>query len=179
MRITRSISTKWVLTASLALNVFLGTVLVVVYNPHHPPPPGIAQIAERIAETLPPADAVILREIVAVRAPAIESGNRMMRGFPDRVRAVLGKENFDPEALRPLFSDFVAVHQQMDEALAALVIEAASRMSPEGRAALSRWRPPRPPFGIGGPPPPPPFGGNGPPPPPPPFGGNPPPPPGE
>lgn len=163
MRISRSISMKWVLTASLALNVFLATVLVVVYRPQHPPPPDIADIAERIAETLPPADAVILREIVAARAPAIESGKHSLRGFPDRVRAVLGKEDFDPEALRPLFSDFIAVHQRMDEAVAALVIEAATRMSPQGRAAISRWRPPPPPFAMG----PPPFGGKGPPPPPP------------
>jgi uncharacterized membrane protein len=155
---------KWVLTASLALNVFLATVLVVVYRPHHPPPPDIADIAEQIAETLPPADAVILREIVAARAPAIERGKHNLRGFPERVRAVLGKEDFDPEALRPLFSDFIAVHQRMDEAVAALVIEAATRMSPQGRAAISRWRPPPPPFAMG---PPPPFGGKGPPPPPP------------
>lgn len=177
MRIKRSISMKWVLTASLALNVFLATVLVVVYNPHRPPPPGITQIAERIAETLPPADAVILREIVAARGPAIETGNRLLRSFPDRVRAELGKDDFDPESLRPLFSDFAAVHQRMDEALAALVIEAATRMSPVGRAAISRWRPPHPPFGPGGPPPPPPPFGAGEPPPPP-FGGHAPPPPG-
>jgi len=170
MRITVSISMKWVLTASLALNVFLATVLVVIYRPHHPPPPDIAEIAGRIAETLPPADAVILREIVAARAPAIESGKRSLRGFPDRVRAVLSRNDFDPEALRPLFADFAASRQRVDDAMAALVIEAATRMSPEGRAAISRWRPPPPPFGAG--PPPPPFGG----PPPPPFGGPPPPP---
>lgn len=163
-----SISTKWVLTASLALNVFLATVLVVVYRPHRPPPLDVAQIAERIAETLPAADAAILREIVAVRAPEIDRSRRLSRSLPDRVRAVLAKEEFDPEALRPVFADIAAAHQRMDEALAALVIEAATRMSPEGRAAIARWRPP----------PPPGFGGNRPPPPPPPgFEGNPPPPP--
>ncbi|WP_162136936.1 periplasmic heavy metal sensor [Magnetospirillum molischianum] len=162
------IPTKWVLTASLALNVFLGTVLVVVYRPNHPPPPGITEIAERIAVTLPSADAAILREVVAVRAPEIESGHRTLRAFPDQVRAVLGMSDFEPGALRQLFTEFSAARQRMDDALAALVIEAATRMSHEGRAAISRWNPPPPPpppFGHNGPSP---FGGNGPPPPPPP-----------
>ncbi|SEH54492.1 periplasmic heavy metal sensor [Magnetospirillum fulvum] len=169
MRIT--ISTKWVLTASLALNVFLATVLVVVYSPHRPPLPDVARIAERIAETLPAADAAILREIVALRAPEIDLSNHVARSVPDRVRAELGKEEFDPNALRPLFAEFAASHQRMDEALAGLVIEAATRMSPEGRAALARWRPPPPPPGFGGNPPPPPPGFEGNPPPPPPPGG--------
>jgi len=171
MRIT--ISTKWVLTASLALNVFLATVLVVVYRPHRPPPPDVTQIAERIAETLPAADAAILREIVALRAPEIDRVNRLSRSMPDRVRAVLGKEEFDPNALRPLFAEIAAAHQRMDEALAGLVIEAATRMSPEGRAAIARWRPPPPPGFGGNRPPPPGFEGS--PPPPPGFEGNPPP----
>jgi len=165
MRIT--ISTKWILTASLALNVFLATVLVVVYRPHHQPPPGLSEIAERIAETLPPADAVILRESVAAHAPEIERWHRVSRAMPDRIRAVLGKETFEPDALRPLFDELAVIHQRMDEALASLVTDAATRMSPEGRSVIARWRPPPPPFGGNGPPPPPPFGGNEPPPPPP------------
>jgi len=163
-------SPRIVLIGSLALNVFLGTVLVV----HRPPPPNgppsPARIAEKIAETLPPADAAALREAVARHQAEIEAGFRIFHATPDRVRAALADPAFDPEALRPIFEEGRAGHDRTDQAIADLVIEATRAMSAEGRATLARWRPPPPPvfhppedappppdglLGPGGPPPPP------------------------
>jgi uncharacterized membrane protein len=151
--------------SSLALNVFLGTVLLVRHWPPGPPgPPSPSRLAEKIAETLPPADGVILRAAVAAHQAEIEAGFKGFHATPDRVRAVLAAPQFDPEALRPIFAEGRAAHDRADQALAEMLIEASSQMSPEGRAALARWHPPHPPgerppppglFGPGGPPPPP------------------------
>lgn len=145
---------RWFLPLSLALNVFLGTVIVMHPRPHRPEPPPPRQIAERIAAALPAADGAILLEVFAAHAEMIEHGHRQQHGTPERVRAALAAASFDPEAVRAAFDDHRAARQTMDDALAAIIIETASRISPEGRAKLAKWEPPRPP----GPPPRPPGG---------------------
>jgi uncharacterized membrane protein len=155
---------KWVLPASLALNVFLGTVIVMHPRPprHGPHDPG--SLADKIAEALPPADAAILRQAVAAHVRQLMDGDRAQHQTPEVVKALLAAPTLDEAALRDTLAAHHAARQAMDEALAAIITETVTRISPEGRAALAKWRPPGPPFG--GPPPggPPPGGFGGPPP---------------
>lgn len=143
---------RWFLPLSLALNVFLGTVIFTHYprGPHFgPPPPN--EIAQRIAETLPPGDGAILMEVFAAHLAEFEQSHQIQGEAPSRIRAALAAPVFSADALRAAFDINRAARQMIDDALAATLIESASRMSPEGRARLAKWEPPRPP--PGGPPP--------------------------
>lgn len=160
----RAFLSRWALPVSLALNVFLGTVLV-MREPGPPPrgpgggPPSPLHLVERLAGELPPADAAILRAAAGRRSQEVEYHHRVWMGMPGRVGTALAAPNFDPEALRAVLAEGRQAHRAEDDAIAEVIIEAASAMSAEGRQAIARWRPPHPP---GGRPPPP---ADGPPPP--------------
>ncbi|OAN52283.1 hypothetical protein A6A04_00895 [Paramagnetospirillum marisnigri] len=145
---------RWSLPLSLALNVFLATVIALHPRPPHrpgPPPPPI-EIARQIAASLPPADGAILLEVFAAHAETFQRSHDIQHEAPERIKAALAAREFSADALRAAFDVNRAGRQLIDEALAATLIETASRMSPEGRAKLAQWRPPGPPGG--GPPPP-------------------------
>lgn len=154
----RDFLSRWALPASLALNVFLGTVLVMrePWPPHRPPPggpPGPLGIVERLAGELPPADAAILRQAMARRGQEIEYQWRVWNGTPERVTTLLAAPGLDAAALRAALDEGRNAHGAVDAAVAEIVMEAATAMSAEGRHAVARWRPPGPP--RNGPPPPP------------------------
>ena len=148
---------RWALPASLALNVFLGTVLF-MREPGPPPrgpgglPPSPLHFVERLAADLPPADAAILREVVGRRLPEVEYRWRIWIGLPERVGTALAAPGFDAGALRAILDEGRQAHRSVDDSIAEVIVEAASAMSAEGRQAVARWRPPHPP--KGGPPPP-------------------------
>ncbi|WP_096701864.1 periplasmic heavy metal sensor [Magnetospirillum sp. 15-1] len=160
----RAFLSRWALPVSLALNVFLGTVLV-MREPGPPPrgpgggPPSPLHLVERMAADLPPADAAILRTAARRRAQEVEYQHSIWIGVPQRVGTALAAPDFDPEALRAVLAEGRRAHRAEDDAIAEVIIEAASAMSAEGRHAIARWRPPHP--SRGGPPP----QGDGPPPP--------------
>ena len=142
---------RWFLPLSLALNVFLATVIA-LHAPHHrrePPPP--AKIAAEIAATLPPADGAILLEVFAGHIAAFERSHQLRHSTGTRIRAVLAQPKLDMEALRAVFDENRAASAMMDDALAATIMETAGRISDEGRARLARWEPPRPPGAPPGP----------------------------
>ncbi|CUW40722.1 conserved protein of unknown function(containing Heavy-metal resistance protein domain,13-137) [Magnetospirillum sp. XM-1] len=153
----RDFLSRWALPVSLALNVFLATVLV-MREPGPPPrppgggPPSPLHIAERLAADLPPADAAILRAAIARRAQEVEYRNGIWTGLPARIGTALAAPDFDAESLRAILAEGRQAHAAMDDAVAEVIMEAASGMSAEGRHAVARWRPPHPP--KGGPPPP-------------------------
>lgn len=155
---------RWLLPASLALNVFLGTVLV-MREPEaaHRLPPGGPRgplgIVEELAADLSPADAAALRTVVSRRAQEIEYQSRVWRGAPERITTALAAPSFEPTALKAILDEGREAHRVMDEAVAATILEAAAALSPEGRQIVARWRPRGPEKGgpppmDGGPPPP-------------------------
>ena len=167
---------RWLLPVSLALNLFF-IVLAVRHLPFlHPHPPDAGHIADFMTSNLPPADAAILQQSFAAHAAVMEEAHRAGQDFPEKIRAALTANPFDPGALSAALKDGQAGHQIMEDALAAALVEAAGKMSPEGRAALAARRQFGPP-GPGGPgfhhdhergPPPPGFDRGPPPSPPPP-----------
>lgn len=169
---------RWLLPASLALNLFF-VVLAVRHHPFwHPHPMDPGNIVDFLKPNLPPADAEILQKSFDSHKAAMDEARKAGKDFPDKIRAALTANPFDPDALKQALKEGQASHQVMEDALAADLIDAASKMSPEGRAALAarhQFGPPGPgghgPDGPGFPhdgPPPPPPGGPGQPPPPPP-----------
>lgn len=158
----REILSRWALPASLAVNVFLATVLF-MREPGFPPgppggpggpggPPTPLHLAERLAADLPAADAAILRAAVQPRSQAVEYQWRVWTGMPERVRTALAAPDFNADALRAILAEGREAHYAVDGLVAEVVIDAASGMSAASRQAIARWRPPHPP--KGGPPPP-------------------------
>jgi uncharacterized membrane protein len=139
---------RWLLPVSLAFNIFF-IVLAVRHHPfRHPGPPDIRHIADFMTSNLSPADAAILQQSFAT----LREGRKPDRDFPDKIRAALTANPFDPEALKAALKDGQTDHQAMEDAMATALVDAATKMSPEGRATLAehhRFGPP------GGPPPPP------------------------
>ncbi|MDA8232265.1 MAG: periplasmic heavy metal sensor [Magnetospirillum sp.] len=135
---------RWLLPASLALNAFLGALLIV---PGDDPPPrrDLAHMAEEMAAALPPADAAILRGAVARQAGAMARARAGMRAFPEGVRAALEAPVFQPDALRQALASGREARDAFDDAMAAALVEAVGAMSPEGRRRLAAWRPHHPP----------------------------------
>lgn len=139
---------RWLLPASLALNIFF-IVLAVRHHPFwHPGPPDARHIADFMTSNLPPADAAILQQSFAAQDAALEEARKADRDFPGKIRAALTANPFDAEALKAALKDGQTHHQGMEDAMAAAFVEAAGKMSPEGRAALAarhQFGPPGPP----------------------------------
>jgi len=153
---------RWLLPASFALNIFLAVALAAHalrpgFGPP-PPPPKPDKLMERIAETLPPADAAILRRAFAEQKPGLDRFRDHRDDFPERVRRTLQADNFDADQLSRVLAEGRKRRDEFETALETLLVTAAAAMSPEGRRKLADWRP------LGGPP--------GPPPGPPPDGGH-------
>jgi len=133
---------KWLLPVSLAINVFLGAAVVTHFlhhRPLHPPgPPDPVEMAEHMAESLPPADALVLRQAFAARAPTMREILLGDAAFHSRLRTVLEAPEFDAAAMRATLADADKVHVAFGEAMGAAMIDAAGKMSPEGRRKLAR-----------------------------------------
>jgi uncharacterized membrane protein len=144
---------RWLLPVSLALNLFFIVVAVRHRAFLHPHPPDPGNIVDLMKPGLSPADADIVQKSFDAHRPALDEARKDGRDFPGKIRAALTADPFDPEALKAALKEGQAGHQVMEDAMAAALVEAASRMSPQGRAALAARRPHGPGFG---PPPPPP-----------------------
>ena len=140
--------TRVFIPLSLALNVFLVFVVVASLDRGRdgppPPPPPLAMI-ERMAEHLPPGDAAILRKALAAHESAMKESDTVLRSVPNRVRAALEATPFDADALRAAFAEGRTARGRMDDVFETVFVEAVSRMSDAGRAALGAWEPPPPP----------------------------------
>lgn len=142
---------RWTLPVSLLLNVFLigviATLAFTAFTHDAPPsgrrhgPPNPMRLVERMAETLPSADAAILKEAFARRAAEIQRSQEGMEAMPSRLRAATGAEPFQLDALATAFADGKAARDGLDDAIASAVLDAVSRMSPEGRHKLATWEP--------------------------------------
>ena len=139
---------RWLLPVSLALNIFF-VVLAVRHHPFwHPRPPDAGHIADFMTPGLPPADAAILQQSFAAHAGAMDEARKAGQDFPEKIRAALTANPFDPAALQAALKEGQSGHQAMEDAMASALIEAATKMSPEGRTALAARRQ----FGPPGPP---------------------------
>lgn len=138
---------RWLLPVSLAGNAFLVGLMVSQWQkPDIPPPPRPERMIEEMAETLPKADAAILRQSFAARAANLAHRPRDHEDMFLKIRAALKAEPFDPQALAAIFRDGRKTRDAIDDSIEGALVDAATKMSAEGRHKLADWHP-RPPRG--------------------------------
>jgi uncharacterized membrane protein len=137
---------RWLLLGSLALNLFFigiagSMALRSLAPPAQPSANRDAIRIERIAETLPPADAEKLRSQFALQRAAVETARANIGGKQDAIRATLRAEPFSVEDMRKAMADSRAARETFYQTLGGVVSSAAAQMSPAGRNKLADWRP--------------------------------------
>jgi uncharacterized membrane protein len=139
-------SSRWLLLGSLALNLFfVGAAVALLIR--SPAPPAwdrdVLVRVERVAASLPPSDADLLRGEIKNNRAAIEDAQTKYRGAQDVIRDALRQDPFDPETMRAAMTKTRAARQAFDQTVQGVFAGAASRMSSAGRHALADWPPDR------------------------------------
>ena len=146
-------SSRWLLIGSLALNLFfIGTIGALAVRHYVMPaqpaaterPRTAAARIERLAAPLPAADAEKLRAAFRAREAAAESARDTLNRAFERMQAALRAQPFDPAQLRAALADVRAARPVYEQVMQEIYLDGAAAMSPEGRAKLADWPPPRP-----------------------------------
>jgi uncharacterized membrane protein len=146
--IKRSGGSRWLLPASLALNLFFvgiaGSMAVREFTqvPETIASQSDAARIERIASTLPQSDAEKLRTQFASQRAAIETARETIGKKQDEIRVALRAEPFNVEEMRRAMAEGRAARERLYQMLGGVVSSAAEQMSKEGRNKLADWRPP-------------------------------------
>lgn len=145
---------RWLLFGSLALNLFLIGFLAVGAVHHHrgdeSPPRMLRAMIDYMADR---DDGWRLKhhlsdpDIAAMDAMKRDHGARMAaattetRAARHAIRDLIGSGERDPEVLRPAFERVKTSRQEFHDALAAILLDAATRLSDEGYTDLAgrRW----------------------------------------
>ncbi len=140
-------SARWLLLGSLALNLFfIGIAIAMVIRGPAPPPSWDRNVfvrVDRIAATLPPADADILRGTINDTRQALDNAQNEYRASQDQIRTAMRAEPFQVDAMRAAMGRTRAARQGFDQIVQGAFADAAAKMSPAGRQALSDWPPSR------------------------------------
>lgn len=139
---------RWLLTGSLALNLFfVGAAGAVAYRYSSPVP--LATVAridhslagrlDRIATSLPPADAVFLRTQLRHEAVKVATAQADLRLSQEDVRKALRAQPFDAEAMRAAMAENRAARENFEQILHDTIASAAAQMSLVGRTKLADW----------------------------------------
>jgi uncharacterized membrane protein len=139
-------ATRWLLLSSLALNLFFVGIAVAMAIRAPAPATWDRNVfvrIERLAATLPAADADLLRGQIAAQRPAIETAQTEYRAAQDDIRENLRREPFDGAAMRATMAKTRAARQNFDQTLQGAFATATAQMSPAGRRAVADWPPGR------------------------------------
>jgi uncharacterized membrane protein len=139
---------RWLLLTSLALNVFfVGAAGAVAFRyTGNVPLARIAQIdhsvgsrLDRIAATLPPADAEIMLSEFRANAVKVASAQADLRLSRETLRDSLRAEPFDTGAMRTAMAANSAARENFEHVMHDMVAAAAAKMSVVGRNKLADW----------------------------------------
>ena len=139
-------SSRWLLLGSLALNLFfIGVAIAMAVRSPAPSywDRNVFVRIERLAATLPPADADILRGEINTSRAAIESAQTAYHAAQDHIHDVLRQEPFDAEALRAAMTRTRMARMTSDQTVQGVFAVVASKISPAGRQAMANWPPGR------------------------------------
>jgi hypothetical protein len=140
----------YLLVASLALNLAFAGVAgaMALRHTHKAPTPlqpvagmkhGIESHLDRIAASLPPSDAQILREEVDAQAVKLATAEAEIRLSKEAVRVSLRAEPFDPGAVRAAMAETSTARDHLFHLLHNAFAVATTRMSAAGRQRLADW----------------------------------------
>ena len=137
-RMRQRISLRTLALASLALNLFLGAMLVATIRNPPPPPyrPMPDRFVERVAADLSDADAAVLRAAFEPLRPRYDALSQEYREAGQRVRALLQAEPVDFDSLRAATSAARAKRRQIGELTEETVLSILPDLSPAGRLRL-------------------------------------------
>jgi uncharacterized membrane protein len=139
-------SSRWLLLASLALNLFfigVGGALLLqgfgsdTFASRAAYDRSVAGRIERIAAVLPPADADRLRKAYKERQSEIDGARAAYRDKQEAVRAALRAQPFNLETLKTAMAEMRAARQAFDLSIHGFFAQQASEMSEAGRQALA------------------------------------------
>ena len=139
---------RWLLVGSLALNLFfVGAAGAVAFRYSSPVPlTTVARIdhsltgrLDRIATSLPPADAELLRTQLRDEAVKVAAAQADLRLSQEDVRKSLRAQPFDAEAMRTAMAENRAARENFDQVLHDTIASAAAKMSVVGRTKLADW----------------------------------------
>ena len=139
-------SPRWLLLGSLALNLFFVGVAVAMAIRAPAPSywdPNIFVRVERLAATLPAADADILRGQINASHAAIEEAQTKYHTARQHIHDVLREEPFDVEAMRTAMAQTRNSRLAFDQTVQGVFAGVAGKISPAGRQALANWPPGR------------------------------------
>jgi uncharacterized membrane protein len=139
---------RWLLLGSLALNLFfVGAAGAVAFRYTSPVP--LATVAridhslpsrfDRIATSLPPADAAVMRAQLHDDAEKVATAQADLRLSQEDVRKSLRTEPFDSDAVRTAMAENRAARDNFDQVLHTMIASAAAKMSVVGRSKLADW----------------------------------------
>lgn len=143
--ITRG-SSRWLLLGSLALNLFFVGVAVAMAIRAPAPPAWDRNVfvrVEHIADTLPPADADLLRGQIDANRQLIDEAQTKYHAAQDAIHEALRHEPFDINAMHAAMAQTRAARQAFDQVIQGVFAYSAAQMSPAGRQALADWPPGR------------------------------------
>lgn len=131
------------LVASLCLNVFLVS-LMLVKGGHRPPgPPNPVHAIESALEMLPPRDAAILRRELESRRSQIEQFHADFVAAPRAMQQSLTDRSLTESDIRNRLSDGSRAQQKVNALVIDMVATAIPQMSDEARDRLAQWKPKR------------------------------------
>lgn len=143
---TTRLSSRWLLLGSLALNLFFVGVAVAMAIRAPAPPAWDRNVfvrVEHIADTLPPADADLLRGQINANRQLIDEAQTKYHSAQDAIHEALRHEPFDVNAMRAAMAQTRAARQAFDQVIQGVFAFSAAQMSPAGRQALADWPPGR------------------------------------
>ncbi len=138
---------RWLLLGSLALNLFF-IGLAIAFAIREPASTStydrdVFVRIGRLASSLPPADASVLRTEIESNRPAVQEAQRGHRAAQNVIRDALRQDPFDPQAMRTAMAQTRAARQTFDQVIQGVIASAATKMSQAGRNALADWPPGR------------------------------------
>jgi uncharacterized membrane protein len=139
-------SSRWLLLGSLALNLFfVGVALAMAIRAPAPPAwdRNVFVRVEHIADTLPAADADLLRGQINANRQLIDDAQRQYHSAQDEIHETLRHEPFDVNAMRVAMAKTRSARQDFDQVIQGVFAFSASQMSLAGRKALANWPPGR------------------------------------
>lgn len=140
------VSSRWLLLGSLALNLFFIGIAVAL-SIRAPAPTSwdrdVFVRTERLAATLPPADADWLRGQMKAKHAIIEAAQNRYFSARESIHETLRHVPFSPEALRTAMANTRSARQAYDVVIQDVFADVAAKMTPAGRKALADWPPGR------------------------------------
>jgi uncharacterized membrane protein len=128
----------WVLIASLLVNVTLAGLLVGgLLTRGHPPP---RDFVLRVTKNMSAADAQVMAEAFRP-VEAFRAESEQGRTEIERSRTILQQATFDLGEFAASIQNASRNRAEFDRRFTSSLIEAAGKLSPEGRKTLATWRP--------------------------------------